>query len=80
MGRSYMNIETAIRELEQEWDRVHPEGFFGKLSIGIFDEEGFKRVQDLLDAIELPGDAVLNRRFVEVTWFIPTFMHWQQEE
>lgn len=75
-----MDIKTAIRNLEKEWNRVQPTGFFGKLSLGIFDEEGFKRVQELLDAIDIPEEEKLDKRFVEVTWFMPTYMRWKREE
>jgi hypothetical protein len=73
-----MDVETATQKLEREWDRVQPGGFFNTLLAGIFDEEGFKRVQSILNAVEIPEGEALNKRFVEVTWFIPTFMHWQR--
>ncbi len=76
-----MNIPTAIEQLEQEWEQVEAIGFFGNLRYGgVFDVEGFERVKAILDSIELPESETLDKRFVEVTWFIPTFMHWQQEE
>ncbi len=72
-----MNIETAITELEHEWDETKPGGFFGELRWGDFDENGFQRVKNILDAIEILEGETLDRRFVEVVWFIPTFMRWQ---
>jgi hypothetical protein len=74
-----MDIETAIHELEREWNQVEPGGFFGELGWGSFDEVGFQRLKNILDAIEIPEGETLDRRFVEVIWFIPTFMRWQQE-
>ncbi|WP_119071878.1 hypothetical protein [Aggregatilinea lenta] len=74
-----MDIDAAIHHLEVEWDRVYSKGFFGKLLMGVFDAEGFERVKDLLNAAEMPDGAAIDRRFVEVTWFIPTYMRWQRD-
>ena len=75
-----MDIETAIEEMEREWDEIEAEGFFGKLRYGsVFDETGFQRVKDILLNVELPLGEVIDKRFVEVTWFIPVFMLWQRQ-
>jgi hypothetical protein len=74
-----MDILTAIKQLEFEWDFVGLSGFFGQLKLGVFDEQGFQRVKAILDAVDLPQGDELDRRFVEVTWFIPTFMRWQRD-
>ena len=74
-----MDIATAILSLEAEWEQVEATGFFGKLKFDVFDEEGFKRVQSILNSIEIPDGETFDKRFVEVTWFIPTFMRWQQD-
>ena len=73
-----MDIPTAIKKLEQEWDLVNLTGFFGQLKIDIYDEQGFQRVRDILDSVEVLEGEELDRRFVELTWFIPTFLHWQR--
>ena len=74
-----MDIATAIHNLEAEWEQVEAKGFFGSLKFGVFDEEGFKRVQSILNSIEIPDGETFDKRFIEVTWFIPTFMRWQQD-
>jgi hypothetical protein len=64
-------------QLEAEWDFVINEGFFSKLRFGIFDEQAFTRVQRILNAVELPQGEMIDKRFIEVTWFMPTYMRWQ---
>ena len=74
-----MDITAAIEALEQEWEQVEAKGFFGSLKFNEFDEEGFNRVRNILDAVQIPEDEKFDKRFIEVTWFIPTFMRWQQD-
>lgn len=74
-----MDIPTAIQKLEQEWEQVEAKGFFGNLEFGIFDPEGFRRVQSILDTVEIPEGETFDKRFIEVIWFIPTYMRWQQD-
>ncbi|MFN8418890.1 MAG: hypothetical protein U0528_06565 [Anaerolineae bacterium] len=74
-----MDIATAIQKLEVEWEMVEGEGFFGQLKYGyFFDEDGFQRVQKILNSVEIPEGELLDKRFVEVTWFIPIFLLWQR--
>src|SRR5690349_21113335 len=74
-----MDLETAIQELDTEWDQIETKGFFSKLQMGVFDEERFKHLQTILNTVQIPEGETLDRRFVEVTWLIPTFMRWQQD-
>jgi len=74
-----LDILTATQNLEREWEQVHTRGFFGNLKFGVFDEEGFKRLQNILDSLQIPQGETIDKRFIEVTWFIPTFMRWQQD-
>jgi hypothetical protein len=74
-----MDIPNVIQMLDAEWDEVEGQGFFAFLRKDVFDEDGFKRVKGILNSIELPDGETLDKRFVEVTWFIPTFMRWQQD-
>ncbi len=74
-----MDIKTTIKKLEAEWDYTETIGFFGWLRFGKFEEDGFQRVKDILNSIELDGGEIFDKRFIEVTWFIPTFMRWQQD-
>lgn len=74
-----MDVAAAIQSLETEWDQVEANGFFGKLGFGEFDIEGFKRVQVTLDSVHISDGEIFDKRFIEVTWFIPTYMRWQQD-
>jgi hypothetical protein len=74
-----MDVLTAIQLLENEWDTVQENGFFGELESGRFNATKFKRVQEILKSIEVSEGESLDKRFVEVVWFIPTFMRWQQD-
>lgn len=78
-----MNLETIISQLEYEWDYVSHRGFFGKMRGGKLDLDGFERVKSLLN--NLPSsdsqaeNEMINRRIVELVWFIPTFLRWQKD-
>lgn len=74
-----MDIKTAIKKLDEEWDQIEPNGFFVKLKQGQFDQVAFDRVVTILNSVELPQEDFFNKRFVELVWFIPTFMRWQQD-
>ena len=73
-----MDISKAIELLEKEWNLEDLTGFFGRLKADVFDDEGLQRVKDILREVELPEGEELNRRFVELTWYIPTYLHWQR--
>ena len=66
----------AIVRLEEVW--AEPDGFFYRLRQGDYDSAGAAKVEDLLRSIHA-GDGALPRRFVALTWLIPTFMEWQIE-
>lgn len=73
-----MNDIQRINELlEAEWDLS--EGFLGRLREGHYDPEGFRRFEQLLRSIQLDEEKPLDRRFVALTWYVPTFMSWQRE-
>lgn len=74
-----MSYIEAIESLEREWDRTVDTSFFGKLYLGEFDSAGFERVKVIFRSIENIESGDFDRRFVELTWFIPTFMRWQQD-
>lgn len=73
-----MNIQSAIDELEKEWDLEA--GFLGNLRQGIFSTEKLERLLNTLQTIELSDLKQLDRRFVSLTWYIPVFMIWQRED
>lgn len=75
MSGEVLPIE-AIPRLEEFWDMT---GFFGKLRAGIFDANEVERIESLLLSILIDDEIPIPRRFVSLTWWIPTFMEWQLE-
>lgn len=79
-----MTVHETIAALEAQWNVVDGTVFFGKLRMGIYSEEDFKKVLAILDTIPSSdseikaGSETMNRRIVELTWFMPTLMRWQQ--
>jgi hypothetical protein len=71
-----MNQQMATPLMLAEWSRET--GFFGKLREGDFDDSGYQRVAQLLEATDV-GNAALSREFVAATWYIPIFLTWQRE-
>jgi hypothetical protein len=69
-----MRPNEAIPQLEVEWDLE--KGFLGRLRRGDFDSPGAERLVELLERVEPNGD--LPGRFVELTWYIPIFLTWQE--
>lgn len=65
------------QKLEEFWDL--PDGYFYLLRQGYYDPEGAKAVEALLLSIRVEQEMDLPRRFVSLTWWIPTFMEWQIE-
>jgi hypothetical protein len=76
-GGKVTNTEKTIRALEAEWQI--PDGFLGGLREGVFDRTGFLRLEEVLRSAEVDNQGPLDRRFVALTWYIPTFMSWQRE-
>lgn len=74
-----MDMHSAIQQLEKEWELNT--GFFGRLRYGSFDPAGLERVIRILEAItdETKDAKLLDRRLVELLWFVPRFMSWQRE-
>lgn len=77
MSASSVSFEDAIRRLERAWG--FPEGVFFRLRQGDYDPEGIDEVVKFLRSLALDDDVLLPRRFVSLTWWIPTFMEWQEE-
>lgn len=71
------NTEEWIRQLEAAWDL--DTGFLGQLREGHFDVASAPRFMDLLRSIDLSREQSIDRRLVQLLWFIPTFMGWQVE-
>ena len=74
-----MDIQIAIEQLTYEWNPELKHGFFVQLKQGYFSDDGFERVKTILTTVKVPDDPKINRRFVELVWFIPTFVNWQKD-
>jgi hypothetical protein len=72
-----MDPDLVIPALEREW--AQPDGFFGRLRMGVFDSDGFERVVRLIKSIHIDDRLVIDRRLVSLTWYMPLFMLWQRE-
>jgi hypothetical protein len=72
-----MDESKAIEALTAEWER--PAGFLGRLREGVFDEAGYRRLQGILNSVEIADERLVQRRLVSLLWYIPTFMAWQRE-
>ena len=68
---------AAISVLEVFWRM--PDGVFYRLRQGEYAPRAIDEVEATLKAIRIDQDSDLPRRFVSLTWFIPTFMEWQIE-
>jgi hypothetical protein len=75
--RTPMSHIELVAALEKEWNQ--PDGFFGKLRIGVFDQAGLNRVEALLKGVDLPDSTEIDRRLVSLTWYIPLFISWQAQ-
>lgn len=69
-------LQESIDKLEAEYDRS--EGFLGLLRTGTFDHRGASRLLDLLSSLEVGGGPV-DRRLVQLLWYLPIFLQWQKE-
>ena len=68
--------EELIAKIDREYDRS--EGFLGLLRAGVFDPEGASRLIDLLSSIDV-GDGPIEKRLVQLLWYMPIFLQWQKE-
>lgn len=73
-----MDMTAAVPLVEREWEEET--GFFGRLQRGNFDTDAYARLLSTLESVEIEESATtLDRRFVELTWWIPQFISWQIE-
>jgi hypothetical protein len=77
MSTDPSSLDEAIRHLEAAWD--FPDGVLFRLRQGDYDPAGIAEVVALLRSLAPDDDALLPRRFVSLTWWLPTFMEWQKE-
>ena len=71
-----MSTSEAIGFLEGAWAE---DGFLRSLREGLFDTEEAEAFAAALNSIEPGKGPVLDRRLVELLWFLPTFLSWQVE-
>ena len=69
-----MEPRDVIGRLEQSWDL---DGCLWALREGRWDRQGFDELLGLLRGITASEVADLPRRFVSLTWYLPTFLEWQ---
>lgn len=69
-------MQRLIDKIDQEYDRES--GFLGQLRMGVFDEVGERRLLGLLASMDL-GTGPIERRLVQLLWFMPIFIQWQKE-
>jgi hypothetical protein len=72
-----IDFTKVQQQLEEFWDL--PDGYFYLLRQGYYDPKGANAVEALLLSIGIEEEMALPRRFVSLTWWIPTFMEWQIE-
>ena len=71
------DLSQALNRIEREWEP--DDGCLYRLRQGDYDATSINRVIELLSSIEVDDNTLLPRRFVSLTWWIPTFMEWQVE-
>jgi len=67
--------DKLIERIDMEYDLT--EGFLGRLREGTFDPVGAQRLLGLLAALDL-GDGPVDRRLVQLLWYMPLLMEWQK--
>lgn len=72
-----MSYENAIVELESEWSPDN--GFFWRIRQGQFVSSDFTRALKKISAISIVENAEVPRRLVSLLWYVPLFMHWQED-
>ena len=71
------DLAAAIERLEAFWDL--PDGVLYRLRQGEYDPKGIDEVVQMLESLTVDEEAALPRRFVSLTWYLPSFMEWQVE-
>lgn len=74
-ARRMADLGLVQKKLEEQWDV--PDGFFYRLRHGDYHPPGVDVVEELLMSLDVDDKMQLPRRFVSLTWWIPTFMEWQ---
>jgi hypothetical protein len=73
-----MQLNDLISALEREWDRTSSGGFFAQLGLDLYDQGAFERTVGIIDGVSFEDDCI-DRRLVELLWFMPTYMRWQRD-
>ena len=72
-----MTEKQIVNKLEIEW--AIENGFFYEVRSRKFDLEKGKRVQELLQNIEPLQSKKINKRLVQLLWYIPLFLEYQKD-
>jgi hypothetical protein len=73
-----LETDKLIQALEYEWE--DEDGFLWKLRDRSFDAEGAKRFESLLQTISFEDIECIDKRLMQLLWFIPTFLQWRVED
>lgn len=69
-------MERLKAQLEKEWG----DGFFYGLRNGVFDENQYIRVKMAFEQFDAEAAGCsIDKRFVSLIWFIPSFVKWQED-
>ncbi|MEO7719511.1 MAG: hypothetical protein ABIY70_25185 [Capsulimonas sp.] len=69
-----METDKLIQALEYEWEDEG--GFLWRLRDRSFDAEGAKRLESLLQSISFENIDCIDKRLMQLLWFVPTFLQW----
>ncbi|MFZ6735853.1 hypothetical protein ACO0LG_28295 [Undibacterium sp. Ji42W] len=70
-----MNIEQMTEFLEKAWDDG---GVLALIRVGRFDVSEGEAFIHVLKNMHVDDHALLPKRFVSLTWYLPSFLEWQK--
>jgi hypothetical protein len=68
-------MSDLVPFLEAEWEK--PDGFFGKVREGNFDEDHGEQVLAKIREFNFKAISAIDKRLVALLWYIPLFLGWQ---
>ena len=67
--------KNILKQLEYAWS----DGFFFNLRNGTFEEQEYEKLKICFDSLKGTEIDFSNKRVIELLWFIPLFILWQEE-
>ena len=61
------------------WQWENADGFFFKFRFGTFDKDECKKTLDIIEEIEFGRHNMIDRKIVDLIWFVPLFLEWNKE-